>query len=428
MALASMATTYWLWSQPAALGSDDAFYFSNGIEHFSVLEFSPHFPGYPAFISLARLASLFLDDATQALISTTRLAALLIPWLSYALLRASGCQQSYAAVGFLLCAGQPLLLGLGLQGLSDSAGLIWLLALLLTLQRNHLYLAGLMLGLLLATRPSYAPLIVAPLCWILYLEPRRLLQLLPGGLIIGLLSLGFVLYHDSSAYFYEGWRFIQGHFQLWGNSSLGTVQSGSWSESLTDYFGSCLALVVLAIPVLWLIWRQRTPETILLLVTFIFSLVWTLGAQNPLNLRHMAPSLILLICLLCIALSRLHIRKLSIILSIFLFTGGLIQTLSLMEWQPKQPPLQQARIWLEQQSTGQLATNYGVDLLRHQLPTFAVADTYYPGASKRVLQSGGWRLSATQLNDDSLVMKQQFSARFPGEQSLWIYQYKIDIY
>ena len=45
----------WLLAFPVALDSDDALNFAHGVTRFSVLEFSPHFPGYPAFIWLARL-------------------------------------------------------------------------------------------------------------------------------------------------------------------------------------------------------------------------------------------------------------------------------------------------------------------------------------------------------------------------------------
>ena len=45
----------WLFQYPLVVSSDDALFFSRGVDRFSVIEFSPHFPGYPAFIALASL-------------------------------------------------------------------------------------------------------------------------------------------------------------------------------------------------------------------------------------------------------------------------------------------------------------------------------------------------------------------------------------
>ncbi|OKB21675.1 hypothetical protein ASJ31_02640, partial [Aeromonas salmonicida subsp. salmonicida] len=56
----------WLFAFPIALDSDDALNFAHGVTRFSVLEFSPHFPGYPAFIWLARLINLLVDDPARA--------------------------------------------------------------------------------------------------------------------------------------------------------------------------------------------------------------------------------------------------------------------------------------------------------------------------------------------------------------------------
>ena len=53
LALLQLAWLGWLLAFPVALDSDDALNFAHGVVRFSVLEFSPHFPGYPAFIWLA---------------------------------------------------------------------------------------------------------------------------------------------------------------------------------------------------------------------------------------------------------------------------------------------------------------------------------------------------------------------------------------
>ena len=64
--LLHLAWLGWLLAFPVALDSDDALNFSHGVTRFSVLEFAPHFPGYPAFIWLARLINLAVDDPARA--------------------------------------------------------------------------------------------------------------------------------------------------------------------------------------------------------------------------------------------------------------------------------------------------------------------------------------------------------------------------
>ena len=56
----------WLFAFPVALDSDDALNFAHGVTRFSVLEFAPHFPGYPAFIWLARLLNLLTQNPASA--------------------------------------------------------------------------------------------------------------------------------------------------------------------------------------------------------------------------------------------------------------------------------------------------------------------------------------------------------------------------
>ena len=79
-------------------------------------------------------------------------------------------------------------------------------------------LAGLLLGLLLALRPSYFVLALLPLWLGLAQKGTRVRFVLPIALV-GLTSLLFVWQADGWAYFSEGRRFTDGHFTLWGNTA-----------------------------------------------------------------------------------------------------------------------------------------------------------------------------------------------------------------
>jgi len=95
LALLQLAWLCWLLTFPVALDSDDALNFAHGVVRFSVLEFSPHFPGYPAFIWLARLINLAVDDPAAAVqwasLLGTALIAPLAAWLAVRLWQVQAC-------------------------------------------------------------------------------------------------------------------------------------------------------------------------------------------------------------------------------------------------------------------------------------------------------------------------------------------------
>ncbi len=218
LALLQLAWLGWLLAFPVALDSDDALNFAHGVVRFSVLEFSPHFPGYPAFIWLARLINLLVDEPARAvqwasLLGTTLLA----PLAAYLAVRLWQ-RPSLLAPVWLLVLALPLTPTLALSGLSDGPALAAWLGALLALQQRKIMLAGLLLGLMLALRPSYFVLALLPLWLGMAQQGTRVRFVLPI-VLVGLISLLFVWQADGWAYFSEGRRFTDGHFTLWGNTA-----------------------------------------------------------------------------------------------------------------------------------------------------------------------------------------------------------------
>ena len=153
----------WLLAFPVALDSDDALNFAHGVVRFSVLEFSPHFPGYPAFIWLARLINLAVDEPARAVQWASLLGSCLLAPLAASLAVRLWQRPSLLAPVWLLVLALPLTPTLALSGLSDGPALAAWLGALLGLQQRKITLAGLLLGLMLALRPSYFVLALLPL-------------------------------------------------------------------------------------------------------------------------------------------------------------------------------------------------------------------------------------------------------------------------
>ncbi len=163
LALLQLAWLGWLLTFPVALDSDDALNFAHGVVRFSVLEFSPHFPGYPAFIWLARLINLAVDEPARAVQWASLLGSSLLAPLAAFLAARLWQRPSLLAPVWLLVLALPLTPTLALSGLSDGPALAAWLGALLALQQRKIALAGLLLGLMLALRPSYFVLALLPL-------------------------------------------------------------------------------------------------------------------------------------------------------------------------------------------------------------------------------------------------------------------------
>ena len=61
--ITTLCYAFYIFSYPPSFYNDDSLFLTNGINHFSTIDFSPHFPGYPALIILGKFINLFLNDA-----------------------------------------------------------------------------------------------------------------------------------------------------------------------------------------------------------------------------------------------------------------------------------------------------------------------------------------------------------------------------
>jgi len=413
--LLQLAWLSWLLTFPVALDSDDALNFAHGVTRFSVLEFSPHFPGYPAFIWLARLINLLVDDPARAVQWASLLGSSLLAPLAALLAVKLWQQPSLLAPVWLLVLALPLTPTLALSGLSDGSALAAWLGTLLALQQRRIALAGLLLGLMLALRPSYFVLALLPLWLGMAQQGTRVRFVLPIALV-GLISLLFVWQADGWAYFSEGRRFTDGHFTLWGNTAAAHGDRLlSWARTFNDQLTPLWPLAVGALLMLPLWPRskgQATAISPLWTLYWLALLLWTLFGQNPDNPRHLAPVTLLGIVLLAGWLPR---RGEWVVAVAGLLLLGATFTL------PRPPAMVQAAR-LAEKSCPALVTQWGVRLLR-ETTALAVTDGWYKGDAALALSQGACRVSRRPITASEMptaVRQHWFAPRFAAEPGLWL--------
>lgn len=440
-----LVASYFCWGlyvnqYPIEITSDDAFNFSRAVERFSVLEFRPHFPGYPAFVILNRVAATIVSPIT-ANVWVSLLGALMLPLLVARIVFILSASWWKSVLGCVVLLMQPLLVSMALSGLSDPIALAFFLMAVISaiLQRN--YHVGFWLGLMLASRPSYFPLAMGLALFPLFV-PSHLLKLKAYFqaasviAIIGCVSLLFILQHDGMAYFEEGVRFTQGHFEIWGNTAEGNQsQIIQWVKGLMSAYG----LVILSSIFILLIWSLKTvfkkPSEQQLKARYVGMIsvialiywVWITLGQNPDNLRHWAPVLVLVIIVFSMSFCSMFWQNKKGVVPLFVILLFIVTGDKLTVEQSRQAPIQQAIAWFEvHPEASMIGTNYSVNLLRDRLGERAVYDMYYPSSNIKLHEAAlvspesAWRISGTVLEKGILV--QQFSARFIGERTLYLYQ------
>ncbi len=415
LTLLQLAWLGWLLTFPVALDSDDALNFAHGVVRFSVLEFSPHFPGYPAFIWLARLINLAVDEPARAVQWASLLGSSLLAPLAAFLAARLWQRPSLLAPVWLLVLALPLTPTLALSGLSDGPALAAWLGALLALQQRKIALAGLLLGLMLALRPSYFVLALLPLWLGMAQQGTRVRFVLPIALV-GLACLLFVWQADGWAYFGEGRRFTDGHFTLWGNTAAAHGDRLlSWARTFHEQLTPLWPLLMGALLVLplWQRSKDHNPDpSVLWTLYWLALLLWTLFGQNPDNPRHLAPITLLGIVLLAGWLPRRG--------ELTAMLGALLLLLCTLT--PPVAPAMTRAARLAEQTCPALVTQWGVRLLR-ETTTLPVTDGWYRGDAALALTQGACRLSRRPLGAEALPGPYDtlwFSPRFHAEPGLWL--------
>ncbi|WP_417820738.1 hypothetical protein [Terasakiella sp.] len=398
------ALAVWLFSFAPSLSNDDAYFFLRGIERFSILEFRPHFPGYPGFILLGKALYGLGLSPLSALSFLSLSMALAIPVLCLL------CVEKNRLAVFLCALSMPLLPYLGLSLMSDGAGIAFFLATLWQYRKGNFTISGLLLGGALACRPSFVIFAAIFIIAAIVKDKKAALPFVLACIILCLLFLLGLLAIEQMPLVWEGWRFIEGHFLLWGNTTLGTNKL-SWFDSFSLIPGGVAYFLALSLGLAFSLYSHR--KSILLFIV-IFGWGWILLFQNPENLRHLALPLIL--SLIFIAKTDHLINKIALysLIALQVFISNQMNIHS-----PRLSPLELTRQHLLNESADKVITHHGVHYLHDRLPNSHVFDKYYPYQVDFPL----WDISTTAPS--SLSEIKVFPARMMGEQSYYIHKQEL---
>jgi hypothetical protein len=412
-----------------SIPSDDALFFVRSVERFSVLEFSPHFPGYPGFVLGARVLDLGIGDPVTSVFLLSALAGLSIPIAVYFWVRGGGGSWAFALAAAACALLQPVLPALSLSMLSDPVGLALALWHLVALQRGRLVASGLLLGLCVAARPSYAVMAAVSALCVGILKRERCGAFFAAFAAVGVVCAAFVLAADGLGYFSEGLRFVSGHFSIWGRGPA-TGAAPGWAAVLAGLVGGYGGLALCGVA---LAWSSRGLDlrnaaelcAVAMAVTYGF---WVIFGQNPDHPRHAAPIVFLGLGIAGVGLARVQPRAVSAAVLGGLLAHTMYDFTVRVErgWVPA--PLTQASRALAARPDALVITQRGVETLRAQHPELRILDGYYEASARFAARnsdaSSVLRLSASAAPSDRWQRLAEFPARFPGETGLSLYEWR----
>ena len=235
---------------PTFIESRDGIFFVRGIQHYSVLELRPQWPGYPVYIWLGNLVYVVTNNPTLALhilsivassICILPISALAGGWLYSSNRNYKQAQFGGFAAGFIWALLPLSWLG-GSEIFSDPLALLlgftmlWACWQALTKQetaRNpglYLVLAGLLGGFMIGVRLSYITLLL-PLLYISWLTRKTKVKVkgnlaLPILPLVALFSLalpvilwlGWQIKAEGTHFFEAANTHLAGHYEEWGGS------------------------------------------------------------------------------------------------------------------------------------------------------------------------------------------------------------------
>lgn len=267
-----------IFSYPASYYNDDSLFLANGILNFSIIDFSPHFPGYPSVIILGKFINFFINDAKYSLFILSASCAIFIPAVIYFYVKELKDEKT-AFFAFLLTISSVYLLNISLSMLSESISLFFFFLALYLLEKKEYRLSGTILAIAFFARPSYLILYIVGLLYLFLFKKESLKELLISFLITSSLFISFIFVTQGMLYIYEAKRFILGHFTTWGTGQNTQI---SWFSNIFSFANIPFILLILT-PL------KFEKRLTLLYMLFVSYLIWMLSAQNADNLRHLVP-------------------------------------------------------------------------------------------------------------------------------------------
>jgi hypothetical protein len=394
--IGSIAYAMLIFSYPPSFYNDDSLFIAKGILNFSVIDFAPHFPGYPSIVLFGKFINYFLDDANYSLFVLSAGSAILLPAVLYLYVKELKDEKTAFFV-FLLTISSAYLLNISLSMLSESVGLFFFFLALYLLEKKKYKLSGLLLAIAFFARPSYIVLYVVGLIYLIYFKKEALRSVLISFLIIFAIFLIFIFATQGTLYLYEAKRFIMGHFSIWG---VGQNTQHSWIDNIFT-FANITFIFLFLMPL------KFEKRLTLIYMLFVSYFVWLIIAQNPDNLRHLVPLIFFANIFLGFAYRKITL----IIVLIFCFNLYILYS-----YKAKISPIDQIIRTINDKEKI-ILTNRSIEILRQSLEN-RVFDNYYIHSSDYYKnQNNTYVITTDKPSHDNCRV---FYGRFLGEPNYYL--------
>ncbi|MFC1855019.1 glycosyltransferase family 39 protein [Thermodesulfobacteriota bacterium] len=356
----------------------DAIDFAFALKEFDLSAYKPHFPGYPVYIFFGRVINYFISDETLSLTIVNIIFGSLCPVVVY-LIALTLFDKATALLSAAMIIANPSIAILSNSVNSDVPALFFLLLFLyfIILSDRHtekripcMFLAGLFFGVTLGVRVSYVPFIVL---WIVFSKLFKLFKLkdyeglhaddntfilASVGLVLGvaLWALPLLYVVGVKDYYYEGIKFVNGHFNDWGGtyvtdpSLVMRVKKFVWQLfakglGVYSFDTSFVRLVPSAIYIIALFsWVKRRKLEVgsfnakIFLLYVLPYLIWIFFAQNLEKVRHVLPVIPIFIIYISAAIINISNKKYRNVVIAALLTLIFIDTSVLLNEHKTTPP------------------------------------------------------------------------------------------
>lgn len=378
--------------------NDDSLFLTRGIDNFSVIDFSPHFPGYVVIVILGKFINIFVNESKYSFFLLSSLCAVFLPLLVFFYVK-NFADEKKAFIVFLISISSVYLMNLSLSMLSDSVGLFFFFLSLHMYELKKNRLSGFAFSVALFSRPSYFIFFVIGFIYIYFTNKKSLKEILIYFLFGTFLFLSYTFFYNGYLYIEEAIRFTQGHFELWG---VGQNSDIKWIENILKFENIPYLLLIFSI-------FSFKKEYIFLWILFLSYFIWMIFAQNADNIRHMIPLVFLANIIIGVS-----IKNKTLILVSFL----IINLYAHSFYKEKFSPIENIANYINN-SELMIITNRGVEILREKLEN-KIIDGYYKNSANFIANNKKSLIITTNKPKDKNY--KEFKGRFIGEHNLYLFE------
>lgn len=378
--------------------NDDSLFLTRGIDNFSVIDFSPHFPGYVVIVILGKFINIFVNESKYSFFLLSSLCAVFLPLLVFFYVK-NFADEKKAFIVFLISISSVYLMNLSLSMLSDSVGLFFFFLFLHMYELKKNRLSGFAFSVALFSRPSYFIFFVIGFIYIYFTNKKSLKEILIYFLFGTFLFLSYTFFYNGYLYIEEAIRFTQGHFELWG---VGQNSDIKWIDNILKFENIPYLLLIFSI-------FSFKKEYIFLWILFLSYFIWMIFAQNADNIRHMIPLVFLANIIIGVS-----IKNKTLILVSFL----IINLYAHSFYKEKFSPIENIANYINNNEL-MIITNRGVEILREKLEN-KIIDGYYKNSANFIANNKKSLIITTNKPKDKNY--KEFKGRFIGEHNLYLFE------